>query len=231
MNKLLKEYLEFIEETPIEDISHVGNPTTATNFTRKEIENLQNISYQEKIRNAFKNTPFIFDIVFVFNKDFDASKENSHTNADNYRQKQNQSTGNFKINNKLIKPTENITFVLRGNLSPSQKLPVTPWILAHKIGHAIENKNKNLKQMFFNLKWEIRDSKEFNIFNFKTWDNQLENILANGEYISELIAYYLIKGNLTPNTNNKDILIICNEITKELENIFTNLKGKIINEV
>jgi hypothetical protein len=85
--------------------------------------------------------------------------------------------------------------------------------------------------MFFNLKWEIKTSKEFNIFNFKTWNNQLGNILANGEFVSELIAYYLIKGNLTPNTNNKDILTICNEITKELENIFTNLKGKIINEV
>jgi hypothetical protein len=249
MNKLLKEYLDFIKETPIEDISHIGNPNTATNFTKPEIKMLQTEKYQKRLKDAFKNTPFVFDIVFDYHKDFDASFDD-----DNY------STGSFIPDNKIIdayhqdrysdsikgKPGV-ITFVSQGNLSPENRIPMTPWILAHKIAHAIDQNeiyfnfiDKNsLNYKIFNFIDDNSIDEEIykNLFSFKSWKTiGFVKLITSGELYTELVTLYLITGKIQPNkTGNEsfDNMIeqYCLKFTTLLENLFKSLEGKILTEV
>jgi hypothetical protein len=251
MNKLLKEYLDFIKEAPIEDISHIGNPNTATNFTKPEIKMLQTKKYENRLRNAFKNTPFVFDIVFDYHKDFDASFDD-----DNYN------TGAFIPDNKIIdvyrqdrysdlikgKPGV-ITFISQGNLSPSNRIPMTPWILAHKIAHAIDDNTKyknfivsnKLSNILMNYNRDHNTmSHEHNvfdsIFSFKSWKNNRDQLFRLKEIDTELVTLYLIKGKIEPNkTGDKEfdnqISLYCLKFNNILNEIFKSLEGKILTEV
>lgn len=255
MNKLLKEYLEFIGEAPIEDISHIGNTDTATNFTKPEIKMLKSEKYEKRLRNAFSKTPFVFDIVFLYHDKFDASNDKVNKTMSNYDIPNRDYVDNQKYKlgqfNQTIEGTPNkITFVLLGNLSPTDKIPITPWMLAHKIGHAINIRNKSIfvKRMNFidavtNLEKYIvdRDKSEFekiilkpqfeNIFSFRSWIKDKSSLIYTQEFPIELVALYLTSGKITPNTNDKIAINLCNEINKELENIFDSLKGKVINDI
>jgi hypothetical protein len=232
MNKLLLEYLDFIKETPIEDISHIGDPNTATNFTKPEIKMLQSEKYQKRIRNAFKNTPFVFDIVFTYHDKFDA---NSEEDNDEYENSLSIALKPAQINIKS-KPGI-ITFVSLGNLSSEQKLPMTPWILAHKIGHAITDYGPNsigskfmlLIDNIYKIKNKISNFND--LFLFKSWKNNNIELYESGELPIELIALYLIKGEIKANTDNEIILKNVKEMNDLLFEKFNSLKGKVLNGV
>jgi hypothetical protein len=245
MNRLLKEYLDFINEAPIEDVSHVGDISTATNFTKPEIKMLQTKKYEDRIRNAFKNTPFVFDIIFEYHKDFDASSEQNNADIGDY-------IPGKKIlqNYKDIKgKTGVITFVSQGNLSPRNRIPITPWILAHKIAHAIDDNSnyKNFKvsnklsKILMNYNREHQTmSHEHNIFDnlfsFKSWKNEHNRLIRSDEINTELVTLYLIKGKIEHNKTgdrefDNQISEYCLKFTTLLENLFQSLEGKILTEV
>jgi hypothetical protein len=158
MNKLLLEYLEFINEMPIQrfepdSLNDMNNKEQImkSKTIRKDFHHwpdadkrgLHNLRIVNKIKNGFKNVPWNFNFFFV---------QIEEPNYDRFL-----SRGLTKPNeiDKLfgegffdtIKPDSNaINVILMNNLSDENWRPInSAWMLAHRFVHALDGKEINIQ--------------------------------------------------------------------------------------
>lgn len=132
-----------ITEAPISDIHMMGDPESGASFDRgtsfsdTDRKLISSPKGRAKIIRAFRNTPFDFQVVFMnhqFHTNTDADNENVDAIA------VEQKAGIHKEWNGIEGEPGKIKVVMVSNLSPtSDKIPMTGWILGHKIGHSIQD--------------------------------------------------------------------------------------------
>lgn len=242
--KDLFENFKDINESPIGDINHMGDISNSTNFTPREKTLMKSDKFEPRLRNAFSKTPFIFDITFLHHDNFDASSTQDNNQIFKHiPKKDSMISSHYKgLENIENNNPNSILFVLTGNLSSDNRISLSPWIIAHKIGHSIEDKIYSAHTSFSYLYDLMSEKYTKDLFNMNSWriKNKPNQFLDYGEFKVELIAMYLIHGKVSANVENtfgnrfvnanlieKHIDIINNEITK----VFNYCKGKVLAEV
>jgi hypothetical protein len=76
-----------------------------------------------------------------------------------------------------------------------------------------------------------KDNSFDDLFSFRSWKKDKFSLRNTGELGIELIALYLIKGEIKANTDNEIILKNVKEMNDLLFKKFNSLKGKVLNEV
>ena len=130
-----------------------------------------------------------------------------------------------------------------GNLSPSDRIPMTPWILAHKIGHGIgdtkmyERRFNSIYKYLESLTPPVSKSntrgsftKLLSVVKLLTMKSARNNLLNNSDdIVSELFAQYLIQGtvklNMDNSTESEEV------INDDIKNILSSVSGKVIVEM
>lgn len=139
----LRHYIRLVE-APLADFDAVGDLDTEGTFRPDDLRAIRNPAWREKVKNAFKQTPYTFN-VYVYNGLNGSAPVGQHGSDVDTRDLQKiaafAGVHPISVVGRLIGKTPpdaatSITVVLVEN-EGSERLPLTPWILAHRIGHAI----------------------------------------------------------------------------------------------
>ena len=189
-----------LQETPITDIHVSQSVDDNPGFDDIDYRNIRSPAMQARYIKAFEKTPFKFEIFF----DCDSAVPRKHDNdAGFYISKLDKGKGGgIKDSYRDIQGKPGvIRIVLVGNLSAINKMPLTPYILAHKIGHAFEDTEPApaaVEQFFKLITLTRRDETDIfgTIMPLLTTRAARSRLLDNSpeEVASELIAQYLISG-------------------------------------
>lgn len=140
---LLREYIQdFLQEAPIRDLEPVGRGLDKPgSFDKRDRKLLSNPKAIQKIRKQWEKTPFTFDIYLT---------NIASLNKSDFREIGMISPGDRywddveKAFAKYDKPVPNspdaITIIFNGNYG-AEKVPLTGWTMAHRLGHAVRNSN------------------------------------------------------------------------------------------
>ncbi|MFZ9956850.1 MAG: hypothetical protein ACO3E1_12100 [Flavobacteriales bacterium] len=123
---------EFIIEAPLKDYVPLGDFDKPGPFRGADKKLVPHPTNQLKAVNFFKNTPYDFRLFFSNipgTSKWSATGEMTPVRL--------RDTFGEKVANQLIDGSENsITGLFIGNMG-DEKVPLTPWMMAHRIGHAI----------------------------------------------------------------------------------------------
>jgi hypothetical protein len=141
VNKYGMRYRELIE-APIADIHVLGDPNNDTTFdqgTGFDTTDQKMITRgREHYIRAFSRTPHVFEIFFINDADLDGSSEFANDVVDDYAEAYGAGIHDSVLD--IQGKPGVIRHVQFANLSPIEnRIPMTPWILAHKIAHAIQD--------------------------------------------------------------------------------------------
>lgn len=129
---------QILVEVPIRDITHIGDFNKSSSFRKKaDRELVSNPKLVQKLRNKFENTHHDFDFYFV-----NSPEGNRHTEVGKVTMewlKENMP----KAAKQIREPDGETIVVIFTNNKGAQGIPATPWILAHRIGHALARYSQN----------------------------------------------------------------------------------------
>jgi hypothetical protein len=256
--KLVKEQnLEMLTEMPVGNISPLSRILGDKELDelrpkdhRKrgaDLQMMRSDEFADRLKNKvnlFKNNPFMFDIIFD-------DKNNFKFNED--------------ILNKVKLHKDRITVIIR-NVPNDFNSVLTPWIIGHRIGHALfmpfnptaykKGKNKIIEdygigtyrqidelldEYFTKIDPDYRKKREMlssgaenypdiyeKISNFKSAKQR--RVAGMSEYINELVAEYLTKGQITFNVvpDKQTSSYYAEKIQERLDFLLNRLEGTII---
>lgn len=189
-------------------------------FSKKDVNIILNKEYT--ISNIWTNSPYNIHVYFLDSFDYKGDSIHHNEKVDTF-------TRNFEIgihDNFINIQAEQdiIKLVLLSNLSPyHQKLPITGWIIGHKIGHTIQDYYMNrrtinksmsiidysiykIDNIIYNTLYDTTDTLD-NLFHYKldlngvkhlTMNSARNNLITNTfEIFPELLTQYLINGKIT----------------------------------
>jgi len=179
---LLKEFimLGMVHEAPIGEFEFVGNRDKNTNFNRVDKEILTNPRSVEKIKKKWNNTTETYNMWFLNDPKYIGRefKEKGKISRDQFRKMTNSNIPDSELD-------DGINIVFNGN-SAAQKVQMSPWILAHRFGHALQRDNVYLKAVEY-------------------FQKELAEILNQWARYETTTSFYLNKIETTPNRPfNKD---------------------------
>lgn len=216
-----KEFFQkIINEDQLEDVKFFGNwdrPDKLHRYDRASVKMLTNPNNVERIKNKWSKFDHSIDIYFVKSSQASKHVEVGQVDADFPKRELNID----------IKPDpDKITLIITNNVG-SPKIPLTPWILAHRFGHAIR---RDYRKGYFSLYYYYEEFSKnvdyamadiaHDLYNIQDWkrlsplkkkkfaeaigtfasarNNKLRDY---GEFINELLAQYVITGEITLNNN------------------------------
>jgi hypothetical protein len=132
-------------EAPIGDIETKGFDNTNGNFIQRDKILVTDPDKVKKIRKSFENTPYVFDLYFI------------DLNTKNYAREPEKSLGydmgyeNMleKYSDRSLSPSDakndfaininskSISAIYLSNLTDTDNIPLTPWMIAHRFTHSI----------------------------------------------------------------------------------------------
>lgn len=123
-------YYNLLQEAPIGEIGLIGDweGEKKRGYDSPSKKLLTNPNYIEKIKTAWNKTPYDFDLYFVNSKEANKYTELGKVNLEFVRNELN-------IKDLNINP-DSITCFFTNNRGV-QKVPLTPWIIAHRLAHAM----------------------------------------------------------------------------------------------
>ena len=221
-----------IKEAPLADFGVYGDMDKEGSFRAGDVRAMQSQKWVERVHNAFKKTEFDFNI-YVYNaKDGVMRYDGKYIIPQEEYAKVHGLTSLNAISDVLgFRPPNaerSITVLLLEN-EGSERLPLTPWILAHRVAHALMYADRSPERyVSFDISRIIEDyDREFANFisdvripmemvRKTDWDNEDEavkiaNILGKfgsarhgtvrdgGEFKVEVFTQYLVKGAVTFN--------------------------------
>lgn len=213
-----------LAEAPLNDLELHGDLDNEGSFRASDMRAIKSPVWQLKAKNAFAKTPFVFN-VYLYNGEngiVDFSTEDGYEHKLNTRELKHLSdkVGHGLIPETLIskligRPYNGkgfITAILFDN-EGSNRLGLTPWILAHRISHAIEEGDYAIEfvKRVRSLMAELNDGADFsrserNSYIYwmpivGTMRSARNGDLATspGEFAVELMTQYLIQGQITLN--------------------------------
>lgn len=154
---------EFISETPLQSYDTIGNFDKQGPFREKDKKLVTHPTNLLKTGRFFEKTPFNFRLFFSNIPGTGKYAEYGVMKHDKIIQIFGEQYGEQIINGS----EDAITVVFVGN-SGADKVPITPWVMAHRFGHAIQaTTRKNLKSyhvwneaekhFFFNINTILED--------------------------------------------------------------------------
>lgn len=142
-------FKKYFKETPIDTIDTIGDFSKGSSFRDKKDRNIvTNDKAIQKIKNKWANSKHTYDMYFMNTKE--AGRYREHGTIDDKFIKDELKLKDFKNN------PDAITIIFTGNYG-DKKIQVTPWILAHRFGHAIaasmrgRKDNKNIEEAWTKL--------------------------------------------------------------------------------
>lgn len=213
-----KEY--FLQEAPIGDFQKVGDwqpDAKPRKYDKASIGILNSEVGVKKIHHAFRNTQFLFDLYFFRTSQSTKFTEVGKVNVEWVK-------NNLKYD---LKTNDDAITVIFTNNTAAEKVPLTSWTIAHRIGHTSRRGDKGVE-----YEWEylIKELKSYcNNFmehhygivpkvQYGLGDNKHpygyiahilgtmksardNNISRPNEFLYELFAQYIINGKITLNKN------------------------------
>jgi hypothetical protein len=129
---------EILQEAPIGTYSY-SSETDADSFSTTDKHLVSTDHNIKKIKNFFSKTPYVFNLYFI-NKKTSNPEIKKFLNDFNYGIADQDLLQKLNIN---VKPSKNaITVVFLSNYG-TNLVPLTPWIIAHRISHAIFGNDYN----------------------------------------------------------------------------------------
>ncbi len=231
----------------------ISNPpsddfNTGTGFNDIDKKLVNTSGYKNRVINAFKNTPYNFEIYLANSKGIDGSSENDNlTNIDII------SSSNSAITNQyggIVSEKGKIKIVMISNLSPpDKKIPATPWIIAHKIGHTLQDHgdaydideqiykiSSTMARLKYGTKTPDQFINDFVSYVHTGYDNNLFGILTSKsknnidneyEIFPELVAQFLINGKVTLNVD-ESMKKHETKINRCMHKLFKGLYNKVV---
>lgn len=243
-------------EAPITDYT-IHDQEGGTSFSQVDRKLLRSPKGREKIIRAFSKTPFDIEVHYVINDAFDGESEWDNGAIDEYAMAQGAGIHKeFTFSGVTVtgKPGV-ISVMMLSNLSDeTTKIPMTAWILGHKIGHSMQDHLVNNKtewgtklgKHIVRLTNAVNALSSFTADALKQYDNKnfehprdvQDNLtmksardrkLSNSfEIFPELIAQYLISGKITLAYDYPELEA---SINKTIELILKQLVGKVLVEL
>lgn len=137
------EDIRIYTEAPIADFDLVGNWNKSApkrGFDKKSVDLLSNPVTVEKYKKFFKKYPIELDVYFLRNKDAQNYVEYGIVNADFVREK--MGWPEFEQNE------EHATIIFTNNTA-AEKVPLTAWTAAHRLGHALRAAGRKDRGEFY----------------------------------------------------------------------------------
>jgi len=122
-------------EAPIEDIHHLGNWDKNSSFDAKDRKLLTTPKALEKLKTKFSNTKQNFIIYLVNSPEARKVQEIGLVSKEELFKLMPNTAPQIELNDNAI------TIIFNGNYG-SEKIPMTPWIVAHRIGHAFSRREQ-----------------------------------------------------------------------------------------
>ena len=217
-----------ILESPLADFSFHGDPNTPGSFRDEDLRALRNDKWLTKVKNIFLKTPYNFNI-YLYNapegvvKNIGKRAENVKVidlaNLYEYSGVRNISIVE-NIIGKKIPDSENSINVLLVENEGSNRISLTPWIVAHRVVHAIfeaEPTEHFFDDDYGNFVRELSEiiSNDFEnninissinisslalslIGKFRSAKLQLFNNNI-GEFVTDSVTQYIVQGSITYN--------------------------------
>jgi hypothetical protein len=212
------------EDDEIENIELLGNwkDNKTHGYDRKSINMLNNPNQLERIKKKWNKLRYPVDLYIL--KGPKVHQYNEVGRVDSYFVRDKLGLKDLNFND------ESITLILTNNKG-DEKVPLTPWTIAHRFGHALARDSINTysSRMWQGVLKEVNRAfteiaKEAYGINFKgiyndrklalalantlgTFKSARDNNIRNPlEFVNEIIAQYIITGNVTLNKNLPKIL-------------------------
>lgn len=235
---------------------------TGTGFSKVDRRILKSPMSVSRFVRAFQKTPHNFEVIFANISDVDGDDPGDNRDVDEHAR--NLRAGIYSSAYGSIEPRPGvIRVVLLANLSPDTsaidgertftKMPMTPWTLAHKIGHSLQDHMYNtgwrdewasyVKRILAwicqiaDLQYEHEGSHSiaFSIpghaYRMMTMKSARDGKLVNDfEVFAEVIAQYLIAGEVKFNVGPALARHVA-DMNKEIRSMFMALEGHILVEV
>jgi len=150
---LLLEYLlteqSFIDEMPIGKVHRIGDFNKSSSI-RNPVDRalLSNPKAEVKMRKIWQNTKGNFDLVFVNDPRVNKSefREIGPVDLDFVRNK-------MKLSEQELPIDPNATTIIYTNNSGDQRVMSSPWILSHRLGHAINRAREGTSNDYLATLW------------------------------------------------------------------------------
>jgi hypothetical protein len=129
-----------VTEAPITDIEVSGD---GKSFTPSEKKRMASPKWRERVVRAFRKTPHKFVVRFMAIADFDATMSADNEKIGLFLQKYSPgiyANSTYIEDHEIVGQSGCITVAIIGNLSNIDRMPMTAWTLAHKIGHGISDR-------------------------------------------------------------------------------------------
>ena len=243
---------EIITESPVVDYGTINthNPYKKHNAFKnpKDIQLLRNQNYEANIKRFFEKTPFNFRLFFVNIPnvgdyaiiDHDNPRELSVNDLRELLDPEHEGINQHLLKHFTNNMNSTITILYAGNAETidgkiaDNVMPITPWIAAHRIGHALDDFDApiNMHNFSTGLFEEIHEliqtvySLEYDIDEFEFGEDRIKDPLVQVahtigtqrssrnklltdnvyEFTNELLAQYLNTGTVTLNPFPKYII-------------------------
>lgn len=249
-----------VQESPIEDIHLIGGPKhypmgseppmanrerdldafkQGHTFGDQDSKLIQAPKAQAKIYRAFSKTPHRFEIIFQNGQGEVTNSPEDNRGVDRIAKDTDAGVHDF-YGNIPGKPGV-IRVLLVSNLSPlDNKMPMTAWTVAHKIGHSFqdhmsgrETKPDDISMAARRLKQSVQTVPASYLTMKSARDRKLTNKFEN---FAEIVAQYLITGRFTvdrrPGTDSEEYYQWVEQRANFcLDQLFSLLVGKVLVEV
>ena len=206
-------------------------------FTRRDQILISRPKTFRELEERLKNSKYNFNILMIEkNPDYSYSKSSEINQlAPPYGLGGNHSEIIEYLKENKIDFYNSITFIQR---SSSGHL-LTPWMILHRIGHAITTRigNKNVDYKFYSIVREYLpekfNNKILSIFEFKSAKDPKYSGINDAELIHEVIAEYLWNGKIRLSTSlgeqdKKECEQLIDELEKLVDELLKECVGKII---
>lgn len=203
----------FLHEAPIADFD-VHNMEQPGTFSDRDRALLQDPAHVQHVKQRFQHCPYTFNLYFVNqpgtsytgrpDSDMRDKGQTGRFTAEWYRDMAHAglvSTNTVRALTGLdVKASpDGITVVFLSNASESFPMPMSPWIIAHRVGHALTDNPGpgSLTQRIPDQNDPIRVGGATTTFGaMMTTKSARQGTLVAGEAAAELIAQYIITGDV-----------------------------------
>ena len=220
--------LFLLSETPIGSIDFYGSQDPAS-MRADDIGIVTNPKSKLKIKRVLDKAPIMINLAFI-NHPYEYEGELAAPNREikkptGYTNPRMPKTMNYPGSGRMtsrqvkeifdieIKPDPNALTVLFGFNEGAERMPLTPWIIAHRIGHALHEIPRTREggpfssllqtgnDITVDMAWDDANIMGVSIVDIfraigTTKTARDNKIVRSGEIINELFAQYLIKGEI-----------------------------------
>lgn len=218
-----------LDEAPLADFDVRGDRDNEGSFAAPDVKAFNNERWLKKVENHFSRTPYDFHI-YLFNAPkgefkitrsdgsvgtFTGTFLNGRLTTQDQFETLEELVGRVPVNR------DGISIVMTDN-EGSDKITLTPWILAHRVAHAllIDTHGFSPASRFYLVTNDLvnkisdDDIPYGDVLKFKSAANQETRV---GELCVDLLTQYIVQGSITIKGDRyADLVQGCNEASKNL---------------